>query len=110
MADVIKLVQGDAKPTILLTLTNDIDKQVLDLSNNSTAVYVKFREAGSETLLTTITCSKVNSGTGGQVSFDFAGGVLDVEPGAYEGEIVIDILGDTETLYDIIRFRVRENF
>jgi len=110
MADVIKLVQGDVKPTILLTLTNDIDNIPLNLALLSTAVRIKFREAGTTTLLSTINCTKVNSGLHGEVSFDFAGGVLDVDPGAYEGEIIVDYNGSTETLYDTIRFRVRENF
>jgi hypothetical protein len=52
----------------------------------------------------------LNSGTTGQVQFDFLGGVLDVEPGMYEGEVVIDFAGQVQTVYDTLRFTVRENF
>jgi hypothetical protein len=110
MADVIKLVQGDEKPSILLTLTNDVDSLPIDLSASTTVVRIKFREAGTTALLSTITCTKIGTGATGEVTFNFAGGILDVDPGAYEGEIIVDYNSDVQTLYDVLRFRVRENF
>ena len=110
MADVIKLVQGDEKPTVLLTLTNDVDNLPLDLTASTTNVKLKFREAGTTTLLSTISTTKIGTGSGGQVTFNFAGGILDIEPGAYEGEIIVDYNSEVQTLYDVLRFRVRENF
>jgi hypothetical protein len=108
--DVIRLVKGDERPVIVLTLTDDVTGSPIDLTSNSTTVVVKFRAAATTTLLDTITCSKLNSGTTGQVQFDFLGGVLDVEPGMYEGEVVIDFAGQVQTVYDTLRFTVRENF
>jgi hypothetical protein len=110
MADVIKLVKGDEKPLIILTLTDDVAGGVLDLSVATTVVKVKFRAMGGTTLLSTITTTKIDSGTKGQVQFDFSGGVLDVDAGAYEGEILVDYNGSIQTVYDTLRFRVRENF
>jgi hypothetical protein len=109
MADVIRLVQGDSKPDILLSLTDENTGLPLDLSAATTTVRVKFRAAGSETLLSTITCSKTDA-VNGKVSFNFAGGVLTVPAGMYEGEI--EILFDTQaqTVYDVLKFRVRGQF
>lgn len=109
MADVIRLVKGDSKPVIQLALIDDVTGGVLDISQASTTVAVRFRKAGSTTLLSTINCSKVTDGTDGKVEFDFSGGVLNVDAGQYEGEIVVDFNGSTQTVYDLLTFRVRDN-
>ena len=109
MADVIKLVQGDALPVIILTLTDDVTLAAIDLSAATTTVSIRFREMGTTTLLSTISCTKPNGGADGKVQFDFSGGVLDVDPGEYEGEVVVDFNGSAQTVYDLLRFRVREN-
>lgn len=109
MTDVIKLVQGDSKPTITLTLTDDVTGTAVDLSAGTTTVVVNFRKAGTTTLLSAISCTKVD-GANGIISFDFSGGVLDSAAGMYEGEVVISYDGDEHTLYDVLRFRVREDF
>lgn len=109
--DVIRLVQGDSKPIIILTLTDDSTGLPIDLSASATTVQVKFRASGSSTLLSTIPCSKTTGGGDGKVQFDFSGGVLDVDPGMYEGEIEITFgPAGTQTVYDILRFRVRGQF
>ena len=108
--DVIRLVKGDERPVIVLTLTDDTTNSPIDLSLSTTVVRVKFRKAGTTTLLSTINCSKLSGGTTGQVQFNFSGGVLDVDAGMYEGEIIIDFNGDVQTVYDTLRFTVRENF
>lgn len=109
-ADVIRLVAGDEKPLIVLTLTDDITGTPIDLSAASTIAYVKFRKAGTTTLLSTITCTKLSGGTTGQVQFGFSGGVLDVDPGMYEGEVSIDFNGSVQTVFETLRFTVRANF
>jgi hypothetical protein len=73
-------------------------------------VSVKFRKAGTTTLLSTISCSKLSGGTTGQVQFGFSGGVLDVDPGMYEGQIVVNFNGDDQSVYDTLRFTVRDKF
>lgn len=108
--NVIRLVRGDSKPFIILTLTDDITGSPINLSSPSTSVVVKFRQAGTTDVLATISTTKISNGTTGQVQFDFSGGVLNVEPGAYEGEVQINFGGNLQTVYDVIRFRVRENF
>ncbi len=55
--DVIRLVEGDERPVIVLTLTDDNTGSPIDLSLSTTVVTIKFREAGTTTLLSTIsTC------------------------------------------------------
>ena len=44
------------------------------------------------------------------MQFDFTGGVLDVDPGPYEGEIQISFNGQAQTVFDVLRFVVRDNF
>lgn len=110
MVDTIRLVQGDSKPDITLTLTDESTSLPLDLSASTTTVNIKFRAAGSTTLLSTIACTKITP-TSGIVSFNFSGGELaTVTAGMYEGEIEINYDGLTHTVYDVLKFRVRDDF
>lgn len=108
--DVIRLVQGDERPIIILTLTDDISGSPIDLSNSGTVVSIKFRQAGTTEVPTLIPCSILSPATAGKVSFNFTGGVLNVPPGMYEGEVIVNFNGQVETVYETLRFRVRENF
>lgn len=105
----IRLVQNDTRPVVTITLTDDSTGQPIDLSALSTVVTVKFRKAGGATLAT-IATNKINSGLTGQVSFSFSGGVLNIAPGAYEGEISVNFNGDVQTVFDLLRFIVRAEF
>lgn len=108
--DVIRLVSGDERPVIVLTLTDDTTGAPIDLSAVSTTVSLKFRKAGTTTLLSTINCTKLSGGVGGQVQFYFGSGELDVDPGMYEGEVQINFAGDIQTVFETLRFTVRDNF
>ena len=110
MSDVINLVKGDELPIITLTLTDDVANSVLYLSEGTTSVTVKFRAVGSTTVSSTISTTKTTDGSDGKVQFNFAGGVLDVDEGMYEGEIVVNYNGSLQTVYDKFKFRVRANF
>ena len=109
MAETIKLVKGDELPQITLTLTDDVTSSAVNLSAATTTVSVKFRKKGTTTTLSTISTTKTTDGTDGKVHFDFSGNVLDVDPGEYEGEVVIDYNGLVQTVYDVLKFRVRAN-
>ena len=108
MADVIKVVKGDEKPDVTLSLTDDVSGSVIDLSAGSTVVTIKFRLAGSTTTLSTISTTKLGGGTGGQVSFNFGSGILDVDPGMYEGQIQVSFNGSIQTAFDSLKFRFAE--
>lgn len=110
MATRIKLVQGDNLPYVRLTLTDPQTGAAINVSDPAVFVRVYFRAAGSSTILSTITCEKVDGGSTGQVRFNFPNGVLDVPPGPYEGEVEIDFDGQIQTVYEVLKFNVRSQF
>lgn len=110
MAEKIKLVQGDNLPYIRLTLTDPLTGAAINVSDADAVVRVYFRAAGSTTILNTLTCDKVDGGSTGVVRFNFPDGVLDVEPGLYEGEVEIDFDGQVQTVYEVLKFNVRSQF
>lgn len=107
MSNQIRLVQGDNLPYIRVALKN-ADETPLDVSD--AAVVVKFRAAGSTTTLSVIPCTFVTDGTDGLVVFNFPGTTLSVPAGSYEGEIEIDFTGQIQTVYNLLKFLVREDF
>jgi len=109
MSEKIKLVTGDNRPYVRVTLT-DKDGTPVNLSDSTTSVVVHFRATGSETVLQTLTCNKVGTGEDGIVAFNFPAGALDIDPGPYEGEVEIDFDGEKQTVYQPLKFIVREQF
>lgn len=107
MSTKIKLVQGDDLPWIRLTLTDPATGSPINISDPGVVVRVHFRAAETDEILSTILCEKVGSGI---VRFNFSNGVLDVEPGLYEGEVEIDFDGQTQTVFDVLKFNVRSQF
>jgi hypothetical protein len=108
MAGKIKLVQGDTRPFIRLTLK---DADGMPINAAGATVRVKFRAVGSDQNLFTVTCLQPNGGTDGVVVFGFPAGALNVDPGSYEGEVEIDFGADgTQTVYDVLKFTVRAQF
>jgi len=107
MTDVIKLVVGDDRPVVTVAFTDDITQDDYDVS--TATVSLRFRKKGTTTLLDTIVCS--NGPADNEVQFDFTGGELDgLDPGHYEGELVIVDGGETHTIYETLNFRIRQNF
>lgn len=110
MADKIKLVQGDTRPALVCTITDENTGAAIAL--NSATVVLKFREVGSETLKATLP-GTVTDGTNGIVAFYWASvpTSLDGEPGDYEGEIEITFAdGQIQTVYDPLKFKLRQDF
>jgi hypothetical protein len=109
MSSVIKLVQNDNLPEVTLTLKDKRTDEPIDLSASTTTVVVKFRERGSSTVLSVLSCSKVDA-VNGVVRFGFPASTLDVEEGNYEGEIEISFNGLIQTIFDLLYFYVRKDF
>lgn len=107
MAERIRLVQGDNRPYIRLVL-READGTAMNLTDATVAVY--FRRAGEAAILATLPCTKTGGGASGEVTFNFPGNTLHVEPGAYEGEIEVDFAGEKQTVYDVLKFSVRAQF
>lgn len=110
MADKIKLVQGDTRPSLVCTITDEFTGDPIDITGCT--CLLKFREVASSTLKATLT-GTITSGVEGEVTFYWAQvpTSLDGDPGDYEGEIEITFTdGQRQTVYDLIKFKMREDF
>lgn len=110
MADKIKLVQGDTRPALVCALTDETTG--LPISLTGASVSLKFRQAGATSLTATV-AGVVTNGANGQVVFYPASSpqMLAGEAGDYEGEIEITFSdGQVQTVYDLLKFKVREDF
>ena len=107
MSEVIKLVRNDNRPEITLTIKDANTDTVINLTGATEVVH--FRKSGTTTVLATLSCTHVTDGTDGKTKFKFTGTSLNVEAGNYEGEVEITYTGgDKQTVYDLLKFRVRE--
>lgn len=125
MAEKIKLVRGDTGPQIKVVVTDQFSVPV-DISGAT--VRLRFRASGSAPLLATLLGTLVAglenadgsitstapyniAGVGGRVVFSWGANDLLVPAGAYEGEIETTFAGGTvQTVYDLLKFSVREQF
>lgn len=110
MTDKIKLVQGDTKPTLVCTLTDEVTGDPIVITGAT--VRLKFRQVGSTTLTATI-IGAVTNGAEGIVAFYWTTvpTALDGPPGEYEGEIEITFAdGSIQTVYDLLKFKLRSEF
>ena len=121
----IRLVQGDTRPDIVVALVNKSTWEPVDLSSPGTSIVMRFRAANSTTVLQTIAGTKLTgqvlsdgrldtsvttAGAGGRAKFVWPAGALDVDPGYYEGEISVNFSdGSVQTVYDLVKFYVRED-
>jgi hypothetical protein len=106
----IKLVRGDTKPQLRLTLTNETSGQPINLTGATVTLH--FRAADANTILFSRP-ALVNPqyATEGICYINWEEGDLDQEMGNYEGEIEIVLSdGSRETLYEILKFKLREDF
>ena len=128
-----KLVQGDQMPEVWLSLTDDITKDPIDVSDVGTAVYAFLREVGSKTIKASLVCDKLPGvvirideetgaqtisvappydipGRGGRVAIIWDEDTLDTA-GTFQAEISVVFAGDQAmTWYDVLQFQVREQF
>lgn len=110
MAEKIKLVQGDTRPAIICTITDDTTG--LPMSLAGAVPRLKFRAAGATELTATVV-GAVTDSVNGVVAFYPASApeMLTGEPGDYEGEIEITFSdGQIQTVYEPLKFKVREDF
>ena len=110
MAEKIKLVQGDTKPSLVTTLTDSVTGTTINVTGAT--VRLKFKESGATVVRSTI-LGTVTNGAGGVVVFDWGDdpNALNGEPGEYEGEIEITFDdGSIQTVYDVLKFKLRQDF
>lgn len=126
MAEKIKLVQGDTRPALVVSLTDQNSGAPLGLNGCTCVLF--FREVGVPAILATLTGTTLPgivqsdgtlsftapynlSGAGGRVQFNWGQGDLNQPAGDYEGEIQITFPdGTVQTVYDLLKFKVREEF
>ena len=110
MAETYKYVQGDTGPQLRLTFTDDDTGTATDLTGATVTLH--FRAAGEDTVLLSKTLY-VNPATATQgiAVVNWSAGDLDVDAGTYQGEIeIVHSSGVRETVYEILKFKVREDF
>lgn len=126
MTEKIKLVRGDTRPQIGVSLKDQDTGQAINVSGGT--VRMLFRPAGTTVLQATVpgvllvgidqddgTVSSAPpydvAGAGGRVAFLWAPGDLDCDPGDYEAEIEVTFSdGQVQTVYDVLKFKLREDF
>jgi hypothetical protein len=126
--DRIYLVQGDTLPQVQVVLRDSVSDLPVDLVGATPRLY--FRASGTKNRLASVlgalqagfedaqrpgvvitTPPWDTPGRGGRVLFQFGPGDLDVPGGEYEGEIEVSFSdGSVQTVYQLLRFRVREQF
>jgi hypothetical protein len=110
MTEKIRLVRGDTRPAIVCTLTNQVDGTPIVIGGST--IRLKFREAGADQLTATVV-GVITDPLNGQVVFypSSAPEMLQNSAGDYEGEIEITFQdGTVQTVFDLLKFRVREDF
>ena len=126
MSTKIRLVQGDTKPAIIVSLTDEVSGAPIGL--NTATVRMFFRALGETTILTTLTATLLAgrviedgtidssspydlAGSGGRVQFSLGSTDLVQPAGDYEGEIEITYAdGAKQTVFDLLKFKLREDF
>lgn len=126
MADRIFLVQGDTKPNLVVSLTDETSAAPIGMDGATVKLYM--RAVGGTTILATLTgtllTGKVNTdgsidttspydiaGSGGRVQFSWGASDLNQTEGDYEGEIEITFSdASIQTVYDRLKFKIRADF
>ena len=120
-SNTIELVQGDQLPELEITLKDSntaASGQTLDSEDSSTfapmnltngSVRLRVRKVGSTTVIDTL-LGTITNAQSGSVTFVFGSDTLDND-GLFEGEIeYTDSQGRTQTVVDLIKFKVRRQF
>ncbi len=108
--DPIKLVANDDLPDLIGQLTDTVTGLPLDVSNPTTLIYAKFRAKNTDTVLFTQACTKIGDGSSGQWRLAWPALGLAVDAGKFEMELYLDFNGKTQTVYDLIPFKIRDDF
>jgi hypothetical protein len=122
---VIKLVQGDTKPTLLVDVKDANTGLPIDISTSTTRLKIRMSTATSikETLTGTLlpgltaTDGSVSTtapydvaGFGGRVGFSWSSTSLDTA-GDMLGEVEVTFSDNSiQSVYEVLKFKVREQF
>ena len=118
----LNYVVGDTLPVLELKLKDRntaASGATLDPDDNTTwapinitgaTVKLRIRELGSTDLHGTLTCT-ITGATAGECATNFAAAPF-TSSGTYEGEVEIEFSGSTgkQTVFDLVKFKVRDDF
>ena len=110
MAERIKIVQGDTGPQIRCSLTDASTGEAIDLTGAQAFMHV--RQVGEETLAFSLPLYiNPEFASTGQAIAIFRPGDWDREAGEYEAEleVVNPSTGFRQTVFELIRFKLRED-
>jgi|TARA_B100001093_G_scaffold16219_1_gene14786 hypothetical protein len=120
-ATTLRMVKGDTLPELTITLKDSntaASGQVLDQENSDTfanvditggTIRIRIRQIGETTILKTVTAS-ITDASNGKVSMVFPSDTFPAA-GLYEAEVELTkSTGDIQTVVDLIKFNVREDF
>lgn len=125
MAEKIPLVQGDTRPSLVCTVRDRNTGEPVSLQSGSAKL--KMRQTGGDTLTAELTGVLLpgldaadgsisvappydQPGAGGRVMFNWTSTAL-AEAGDFEGEIEVTFPDATvQTVYDKMKFKIREQF
>jgi len=124
----IRLVQGDTRPDLVLSLTDERTGMPLDISDPNTKVRIYLREVGADAIKATLTArpipGRVNpdteqidthmpydvAGRGGRCVMNWTAQALDTA-GQFECEVETTFAdGAIQTAYKLLRVQIREQF
>lgn len=127
MSTKYKLVRNDTGPQFILSLKDTTTGAPIDVSAAGTTIVFKFRAVGSSTIKNSISAGKLTgllnddgsitttapynvAGAGGRIAINWPTGALDTA-GEFEAEVEITFAdGTIQTVYDTLKFSVREDF
>lgn len=122
--DKIRLVRNDTKPQLVLSLTDINTGTPIDLSDAGTVVRLKFKATTATTTREVLTALKLPGkqtlsgvdytdmtlGKGGRCYIQWTATSLSGDPGDYIGEIEVTFSDGVQTVYDTLKFRLRQDF
>tara|TARA_B110000977_G_scaffold188402_1_gene256600 strand:+ start:845 stop:1180 length:336 start_codon:yes stop_codon:yes gene_type:complete len=110
MATSFNYVQGDTGPQIQVTLVDEETNTATNLTGATVTLH--FRAVGETTVLfSRALYINPDTATTGVAIVQWQTSDLDRDAGTYEGEIeIVKASGLRETLFDTLRFRIREDF
>lgn len=108
MAEKIKLVQGDTRPQIKVSLTEEDTGNIIDLTGATVTLH--FRAVGGTAPLFS-RAGVVTNAVQGEAVFIWQNGDLNLDAGEYEGEVEVywSASNARQTVYDLLKFRLRED-
>ena len=106
----IKLVRGDTGPQVQLTLTDEATGAAIDLTGATATLHLKSVSTSSVVLSRALYIPPTTAALGVAVVV-WGATDLDQIAGDYDGEVeVILATGMRQSVYDVMKFRLREQF